>query len=332
MAVRTPFRSVATYAYPGAGSFGLGVVGEIFGFDRAHRGMPSFDLAICAEEPGPVPTDSGLTLLVEYGLDRLAAADLVCLTSWSHIDRDPPPAVLEALRAAYANGATIVCCCTGAFVLAAAGLLDGLRCTTHWRWADHLARRYPAVKLDPGVLYIDEGRIVTGAGAAAAIDACLYLLRREYGASVANAIARDMVVPPHRDGGQAQYVQVPVPAEGDGRLAEVIGWARAHLDRPLTVDQLATRALMSPRSFARHFKASTGTTPHAWLLAQRLQRAEELLEAGDLSIEEVARRCGFRSAATLREQFVRRRGVPPRDYRRAFAAPEGRPAPGPRPR
>lgn len=320
MPARTPFRSVAAHAFPGMGGLGVGILAEAFGFDRSHRGMPSFAFSLCAEEPGFVRTDGGLTLFVEHGLDRLAAADLVFLTSWADPDRAPSPAVLEAVRAAYDRGAIIASSCSGTYVLAATGLLEGKRCTTHWRHADDLARRYPAIKLDPDVLYVDEGRIVTGAGAAACVDVCLYLLRREYGAVVANAIARDMVVPPHRDGGQAQYVPAPVPVDGHGRIAEVIAWARDHLDRPLTVERLAARALMSPRSFARHFRASTGTTPHAWLLAQRLHRAEELLETTDLSVEEVAHRCGFGSAAALREQFVRRRGVPPRDYRRAFAA------------
>ena len=269
---------------------------------------------------GPGATDSGLTLLVEHGLDRLAEADLVLVTSWEQFDLEPSPEVIAAIRTAYERGATIAGHCTGTYVLAAAGLLDGLRATTHWRWADAFAARFPDVKLVPEVLYVDEGRIVTGAGAAAGVDMCLHLIRREYGAAVANGIARDMVVPPHRDGGQAQYVAAPVPADcDDERLAEVLGWAREHLHLPLTVEALAGRALMSQRSFARRFSAATGSTPHAWVLSQRLHRAEELLETADLSIEEVARQVGFGTAATLREQFVRRRGIPPRDYRRTFA-------------
>jgi transcriptional regulator GlxA family with amidase domain len=320
MSVATPFRSVAAYVHDGTGMFGLGIVSEVFGFDRVARGMPAFDFAVCTEVPGPVRTDTGITVLVEHGLDKLATADLIFVMSWDDYGREPSDAVLDALRAAYARGAIIASHCTGAYVLAAAGLLDGRRATTHWRYAPLLADRFSAVRLEPDVLYIDEGQVVTGAGAAACADLCLHLLRREYGAAVATAVARDMVVPPHRDGGQAQYVVAPVPAQcADDRLTGVIAWARANLHQSLTVDRLAARALMSPRSFARHFKAATGATPHAWLLSQRLHRAEELLETADVPVEEVARRAGFGTAAALREQFVRRRGVPPRDYRKAFA-------------
>jgi transcriptional regulator GlxA family with amidase domain len=318
--VRTPFRSVAAYAPTSVAGLSLAIVSEVFGFDRTARGMPGFDFAVCTPQPGPVRTDTGLSVTIEHGLDRLATADLVVVLPWEESDTSSE-AGHQALRAAYDRGAVVASHCTGAFILAAAGLLDGLRATTHWRWADAFAARFPDVKLDPDVLYVDEGRILTSAGAAAGVDMCLYLLRREYGAAVATAVARDLVMPPYRDGGQAQFVATPVPVDcDDERLADVLGWARANLDKPLTVDRLAMRALMSPRSFARHFKAVTGTTPHAWLLSQRLHRAEELLETADLPIEEVARRVGFGTAATLREQFVRRRGVPPRDYRRTFAA------------
>lgn len=318
MTVRTPFRSVVAYAPSSVAGLSLAVVSEVFGFDRTSRGMPGFDYAVCTLRPGPVRTDTGLTVMVEHGLDRLAAADLVVVLPWE--ESDSPPEVHAALRAAHHRGAVVTSHCTGAFTLAAAGLLDGLRAATHWRWADAFAARFPAVTLDPDVLYVDEGLILTSAGAAAGLDLCLYLLRREYGAGVATAVARDLVVPPHRDGGQAQYLAAPVPVDcDDQRLAAVLGWARANLERPLTVDHLAARTLMSPRSFARRFKAATGTTPHAWLLGQRLNRAEELLETGNLPVEEVARRVGFGSAASLREQFVRRRGVPPSHYRRTFA-------------
>ncbi len=317
--VRRPFQSVAVVIPEGGGAFGLGVVSEIFGFDRRPRGMPGFDYTICSPHPGMVRLDTGVTVVIEHGLDRVVSADVVHVLSWEDFDRPVPPELLDAVRAAYDRGATVASHCTGAFVLASAGLLDGKRATTHWRWAAELARRFPAVKFDPDVLYVDEGQIVTGAGTAAGVDLCLYLLRREHGAAVAAAIARDMVVPPHRDGGQAQFVAMPVPPDSaDEQLADVFNWALAHLEQPLTVDSLAAHALTSPRSFARHFKAATGTTPHAWLLAQRLQRAEELLETSDVSVEEIARMVGFGSAAALREQFVRRRGVSPRDYRRTF--------------
>jgi transcriptional regulator GlxA family with amidase domain len=320
MDTRHPFKSVVAVVNDGVGSFGLGIVGEVFGFDRTHRGMPGFDFAVVAEVPGPIRTDTGLAVLVEHGIERLATADLILITGWEDCSSEPSELLLQAIRDAYARGATIASLCTGAYVLAASGLLDGRRATTHWRHAEELSERFPLVVFEPEVLYIDEGRIVTGAGSAAGIDLSLHLIRREYGSAVASAIARDMVVPPHRDGGQAQYVSAPIPDEcSDGRLGDVIGWARANLGQPLSVEVLAARALMSPRSFARHFKAATGATPHSWLLGQRLARAEELLETGTLPIEDVARMSGFGTAAALREQFVRRRGVPPRDYRRTFA-------------
>lgn len=317
----TGFTTVAALANEDAGSFGLAVAFEVFNEDRSSRGVPRFDFALCTTTPGPVRMEAGLTIQIEHGLDRLAGADLVLVLPWHDFDQEPPAATLDALRAAHARGAIVAGHCTGAFVLAAAGLLDGKRATTHWRYADRLAQLFPKVKVDPDVLYVDEGQILTSAGTAAGVDQCLYLLRREHGAAVAATVARDMIVPPHRDGGQAQFVAAPIAPEcTDERLGEVLVWVRDHLDQPITVDALAARANMSPRSFARHFKAVNGTSPHAWLLTQRLHRAEELLETSDLPIEVVANRSGFGTSAALREQFTRRRGVPPREYRRTFRA------------
>ena len=312
-------RDVVALLSAAPGGFGLGVVGEVFGYDRSAVGLPRFSYAVAASEPGVQRLDSGLAVLVEHGLERLASADLIHVLGGDDVDAVPDPAVLDALRTAYDRGATLASHCSGAFLLAAAGLLDGRRATTHWSHAAELRRRYPAVEVDPHGLYVDEGRILTGAGTAAGIDLCLYLLRREFGARVANEVARSMVVPPHRDGGQAQFIGSPLADVADcDRLGDVLFWMRANLHRELTVETLAARALVSPRSFARHFQALTGTSPRAWLLGQRLQAAEELLEGGDLSVEEVARRVGFGTAAGLRQQFVKRRGVPPRDYRRSF--------------
>ncbi|MER5198378.1 GlxA family transcriptional regulator [Streptomyces sp. NPDC002755] len=295
----------------------VGIVTEVFGPHGPT--LPGFDLALCTDRPGPVPTDFGVPLTVTHGLDRLASADLVIALPGAGFRTPPAPAVLDALSAAHERGALVAAHCVGAFALAAAGLLDGRRATTHWRFAELLADRHPDVTVEPDALYIDEGRIITGAGAAAGFDLCLHLLRREYGASMANAVARDVVLPSHRDGGQAQYLAAPVPEDcRDERLAEVLAWARENLHQPLPVAELARRAVMSKRSFARRFTAATGTTPHAWLRSLRLSSAEEFLETTDLPVEEIARRVGYGSAAVLREQFVRRRGVPPRSYRRSF--------------
>jgi transcriptional regulator GlxA family with amidase domain len=302
------------------GSFGLGVCAEVFGYDRRHMGLPAFDFGLVSEAPGVLRTDTGIPITVEHGLERLARSDIISITAWELFDRVPSPALLDAFRQAHARGATIVSHCTGAFVVASAGLLDGKRATTHWKWAGELAARFPAVQVDPSVLYVDNGRVITGAGTAAGVDTLLHLVRREWGAAAANALAREMVVPPHRDGGQAQFIDAPVARCEDDLLGGVLDWARAHLAEEISVESLARRALMSPRSFARRFKATTGTTPHAWLLAQRLDAAEGLLEDSDASVEEIARLVGFGTAAGLRDQFTRRRGVAPRAYRQTFRA------------
>ncbi|MFE2143651.1 GlxA family transcriptional regulator [Streptomyces sp. NPDC059456] len=315
----SPFATVAAYTPPGVGMLAVGIVTEVFA--RHGASAPGFDLALCTDRPGQVPTDVGVPLTLAHGLDRLAEADLVIALPWAGFRTPPAPAVLDALSAAHERGALVAAHCVGAFALAAAGLLDGRRATTHWRFAGLLADRHPEVTVEPDALYVDEGRVVTGAGAAAGFDLCLHLLRREHGAAMANAVARDVVLPSHREGGQAQYLAAPVPEDcRDERLAEVLAWARENLHEPLPVAELARRAVMSKRSFARRFTAATGTTPHAWLRGLRLSGAEELLETTDLPVEEIARRVGYGSAAVLREQFVRRRGVPPRSYRRSFTA------------
>ncbi len=282
-------------------------------------GCPATTSRSRRSSPGLVRTDTGLKIVAEHGLDRLATADLIVVLGWETAEELPSEELQQALREAVARGARVMSHCSGAYVLAAAGLLDGRRVTTHWMYAADLARRYPLVQVEPDVLYVEDGPVLTGAGTAAGIDVCLHLLRQEHGAAVANEIARRMVVPPHREGGQAQYTRLPVPEVSEtSRLHEVLAWAQAHLDEPLTVDQLAARALMSPRSFARHFRATTGTTPLAWLLAQRLVCAQEMLEQSDLSVDEVAERTGFGSAATLRTHFARRLGTSPQAYRRTF--------------
>jgi transcriptional regulator GlxA family with amidase domain len=311
--------SVAVLAYEGVSTFGLGVTAEIFGCDRSAEGLPSYDYAVTAAVPGVIRTDVGLPIVVEAGLDRLSAADLGIVVCWDQTDVLPPGSVLEALRAITERGGRVLSQCTGAFVLAAAGLLDGRRATTHWKWAGELAGRYPAVHVDPDVLYVADGPVITSAGTAAGIDACLHLLRLEHGAAVANAVARRMVVPPHRDGGQAQYVPVTVgETEDPANLATLQQWTLQHLREPISVDDLAARALMSPRNFARQFAVRTGTTPHQWLIGQRLNRAQELLEHTGDGVEQIAVECGL-TPLMLRRHFAHRYGTTPQAYRRTFS-------------
>jgi transcriptional regulator GlxA family with amidase domain len=311
------FRRVAAYAPPGAVGLGLGLTSAIF---RSRPGLAAFEFGICTGRPGPLDTDLGVPVLVEHGPELFAEADLILLLPGASFADPPPGHVISALLAAHERGATLAAHCLGVFPLAATGLLDHLEVTTHWQYADQLTARYPRVLVRPEALYLDQGNIVTGAGAAAGIDMCLHLIRRDHGAALANSIARILVTPPHRDGGQQQFMAAPLADGGDGdRLAGVIAWARANLDRQLSLDTLAARALMSRRSFVRHFKATTGATPHAWLLSQRLSLAQELLETTSLPIEQIAERVGYRSAAVFREQFTTRQGLAPRDYRRTFS-------------
>jgi transcriptional regulator GlxA family with amidase domain len=315
-------RQVAAVAPQGVTALSLGMVSGIF---AKRSGVPDWDFAICTSRPGPLVTDLGLPLVVENGLELLSVADLVILLPGEAFRAELDEELSAALQAAHQRGATIAAHCVGVFALAAAGLADGRVVTTHWHFADELAARYPSLTVDAGALYIDEGDVVTGAGASAGIDMCLHLVRREHGAAVANLIARALVTPPHRDGGQAQFAAAPLAMNSDDeRLAGVIAWARGNLDQRITIDRLAARALMSKRSFARHFRAATGAAPHAWVRAQRFSLAEELLETTDLTVQQIAKRIGYGNPAVFREQFVARRGVAPRDYRRTFtrAAPE----------
>jgi transcriptional regulator GlxA family with amidase domain len=319
--------SVAVLAYEGVSMFELGVTAEIFGCDHSAEGLPRYDYAVTAAEPGVIRTDAGVPIVVEAGLDRFSAADLGIAVCWDQPDVLPPEPVLEALRTLAGRGGRVLSHCTGAFVLAAAGLLDGRRATTHWGYAAQLASRFPDLKVDPSVLYVDEDPIITSAGTAAGIDACLYLVRKEQGSRVANGIARRMVVPPHRDGGQAQFVPAHVDeAEDPANLAALHQWTLEHLREPITVADLAAHALMSPRTFARQFAALTGTTPHQWLTRARLTRAQELLEHSDDSIEQIAAECGL-SPLMLRRHFARLRGTTPQAYRRTFS--QAKPEPGP---
>ncbi|GIJ53920.1 GlxA family transcriptional regulator [Virgisporangium aurantiacum] len=275
-----------------------------------------YDLMICGA--GPVRADGRFLLEPDHGLDRLVEADTVIVPGWAELDVDPPADLVAAVRAAHEAGARIASLCTGAFVLAAAGLLDGRRATTHWLYADALAARYPRIDVDPDVLYVDEGSVLTSAGKAAAMDLCLHLVRLDQGSVVANAIARRLVVQPHRPGGQAQFVTTPVPEPHDRPFSELLAWAAQRLNEPLTVDDLARRANLSTRHLGRHFRSATGTTPLQWLLTQRIRRAQELLETTDDSMDAIAGATGMGTATTLRRHFGRTVGVTPGTYRRTF--------------
>ncbi|WP_327644052.1 helix-turn-helix domain-containing protein [Micromonospora zamorensis] len=307
--------SVAIAATDGMLHFEVGMACEVFARDPTGQADPWYEVVVCG--PGPVRVGR-FQMEPDDGLDRLARADTVIIPAVEDVDVDVPPDLLDAVRAAHAAGARMVSLCTGAFVLAAAGVLDGLRATTHWAHTEALAARYPRVRVDPDVLYVDNGTVLASAGKAAAIDLCLHLIRRDHGSTVANAVARRLVVPPHRAGGQAQYVTTPVPARDDHPLAALFPWVLQRLDRPLTVEDLARQANMSSRNLARHFRAVTGTTPLLWLSTQRIRRAQELLENTDDSIDVIAEAAGLGTATTLRRHFHRTVGVPPDAYRRTF--------------
>ncbi|WP_165983860.1 helix-turn-helix domain-containing protein [Streptomyces sp. YIM 98790] len=285
-----------------------------------------YRLRLCGREPGQVPTTAGFAVTVEAGPEALREADTVVVPGYAPHRRELPAGILGALADCHARGQRLVSICTGAFALAAAGVLDGRTATTHWRYAEELAARHPAVRVDPRVLYVDEGQVLTSAGVAAGIDLCLHLVRRDLGAAAANRVARTLVAAPHREGGQAQYISRPLPGDRPGAgtaLGATREWALARLHEPLTVRRLAVHAHLTPRTFARHFLAETGTTPLRWLLAARIDRARELLESSGLGVDQIAERCGMGTAANLRTHFRRAVGTSPSAYRAAFAAPGG---------
>jgi transcriptional regulator GlxA family with amidase domain len=316
-------RRVVVLAFPDVAMFELGVLCEVFGTDRSDDGFPSYEFSICTPDGKPVRTRSGFSITPHADLSALADADLVAVPAFASAG-DPDcaardTAALDALRAANDRGAYVLSVCSGAFALGEAGLLDGRQCTTHWRYADELARQFPLADVRPDVLYVEDGNIFTSAGTAAGIDLCLHLVRRVHGSAIARKLARRMVVPPHRDGGQSQYIEAPVPrTENAPTLEPLLQWLVKHLDRQVTVEDLAERAHMAPRTFARRFRAETGVTPHDWVTAQRVLLARQLLEDTDLPIEKVAAKSGFGDAATLRHHFNRRVGSAPHQYRRTF--------------
>ena len=311
-------RSVALLALPGVAPFEFGVICEVFGVDRSATGGPAFDFTVVTADPGPVRTSLGFTMDIAAGLDAAATADLIAVPAHEITGIDER--YLQVIRDAEARGAWVLSVCSGAFALAAAGILRGRRATTHWMHTDRLAAWYPETTVDPDVLFVEDRKVVTSAGTAAGIDAALHIVRKEHGAAATNVIARRMVVPPQRDGGQSQYIAAPIAESRSDSFAPVADWMLQNLSADLTVDQLARKALMSPRTFARRFRADMGTTPAAWLNRQRIIRAQQLLESTDLGLETIAQDTGFGTAAVMRHHFLKVLQTTPTNYRRTFGA------------
>ncbi len=312
-------KSVSALVLDGVAPFEFGVICEVFGIDRSADGVPNFDFKVCGPEPGvPLRMSVGAHLVPDAGLDALVGVDLVAIPAF--VGTDYPEEALAAVRAAAEGGSTILTVCSGAFLAGAAGLLDGRKCTTHWMHADDLAARHPTAEIDRNVLFVDDGNLITSAGTAAGIDACLHLVRRELGSEVTNTIARRMVVPPQRDGGQRQYIEQPIPVRCSEGFAPQLDWVLSNLDKPHTVGTLAARANMSARTFARRFVEETGRTPMQWVTDQRVLFARRLLEETDLDVDRVADKAGFGTATLLRHHFRRVVGVTPSDYRRRFSS------------
>jgi AraC family transcriptional activator FtrA len=320
-----PHRVVAL-CLPGTVAFDLTAPAQAFGSAAGPDGRPHYEFATCSLDGAPVATTSGFEIGVTGGLGTLRRADSVVVPGYFGIYAPLPDQAAKALRAAATRGARVLSVCTGAFALAGAGLLDGRRATTHWAFADHLATSFPRVEVDPDVLFVDEGDVLTSAGLSAAIDLSLHVIRADHGAACADRVARYMVAPPHRDGGQAQFFRgvEPAPAAAPGAAESLEGtrvWARERIAEPLTVAEMARHANVSPRTFARRFRAETGTTPLQWLLSRRVLEARRLLEESDLPVEDVALRVGFGNAASLRDHFRRATATTPTAYRRTFGAP-----------
>jgi len=311
--------NVAVLAWDGMAPFEFGVLCEAFATDRSDDGLPVMDFAVCSVDRAPVRTSAGFTISPDHDFSRAAEADLIGIPSTART-RDVPEEAIVAMQAAIDRGARVLSVCSGAFALGKAGLLDHRDCTTHWKYTDELQRQFPLARVVPEVLYVDTGQVITSAGSAAGLDAALHLWRLEYGAAAASKVARRMVVPPQRAGGQAQYIARPVTDCSAETLGPLLTWVIENLGDDLSVETLARRQHMSARTFARRFRAETGVTPHSWVTSQRVLAAEELLERTDHSVEWIAGEVGFGNAAALRHHFSRARGVSPQDYRRAFSA------------
>lgn len=310
---------VAVIAFDGITPFHLSVPCLIFGGNQQDPGVAPFEVRVCAADAGTMQTTGGFSIATDYDLSALRNADLVVMPSWHDDCRDAPPSLLDALRRAHARGAAVAGLCLGAFPLAQAGLLNGKSATTHWECVDTLAERYPEVRVDRDVLYVDEGDVLTSAGVAAGLDCCLHLLRKFSGAEVANRRARRLLIAPHRQGGQAQFIDRPLPITNtDGRLSRILEWLPRHLEQSHSIESLAKRAAMSPRNFTRHFRQTTGTSFKQWLLNQRLAHARRMLETTDASIDLVAEESGFGTAISLRQHFRAALKLSPSVYRKQF--------------
>lgn len=306
---------VAALVYDGLCTFEYGLTVEVFGLSRPELGPDWYRFASCAIEPGPIRAIGGLRVDAEAGLALLDEADLIVVPGWKGVEVEPAADLICALRRAHARGARLMSICSGVFVLAATGLLDGLRVTTHWRYAEALTTKYPTLQFDDDVLYVDQGQILTSAGSAAGLDLSLHVVRRDYGPDAANKVARRLVLPAHRNGGQRQYVERPVPEREDARLSDLLAKMRARPDPSITIAEMARMAAMSKRTLHRRFLETVGEAPASWLIGIRVERARELLEAHNVPMEELARLCGFGSAALLRHHFRRRLKVSPGQYR-----------------
>jgi len=311
---------VVALAYDRLCTFEFGCTVELFALERPELDVDWYRFAVCAVEPGIIRAAGGITVQAPYAPELLAQADTIVIPGWRDADEAPPPALLALLRAAYARGARLCSICSGVFVLAAAGLLDGQRATTHWRYAEKLAQRYPRIRVEPDHLYVDNGQVITAAGSAAGLDMLLHVVRRDYGARIGNLVAQRLVVAPHREGGQAQFLPRPLAPEGQGRLSKLMDWLRSHAELPHTVASMAERAAMSPRTLQRQFRDATGLGPVDWLTRERIALVKDLLETSDASPARIAERTGFGSEESLRHHFRRLAATTPGAYRKRFSA------------
>jgi AraC family transcriptional activator FtrA len=314
---------VAALAYDGLCTFEFGCTVELFALERPELKIPWYRFAVCAAERGPIQATGGVILEVPHTLKLLDSADTIVIPGWRDVDEEPSRQIVRALKRAHERGARLCSICSGVFVLAAAGVLDGKRATTHWKYVERLRQRYPRIQVEANSLYVDEKQVLSSAGSAAGLDVLLHLVRKDHGARIANQVAQRLVIPPHREGDQAQFIPRPMAANEDGRLSRLLDFIRSHLALEHTIESLAARAAMSARTLQREFQAATGVAPYQWIIRERVQRARELLETSRLSPERIAELVGLGSGESLRHHFRRQVGTAPARYRRQFTRREG---------